>query len=124
MPASRQQDLQDLHLPGDYAEVRPSGLRSPNPFVRPKKKSGSQKLGLDTEKIETSYNHNARQKENLETLRFLRSELDWAERNGRYSKARKLRRLINQELEVGLYLTHSWCYGCNNVLHNCQCEVD
>lgn len=82
-----------------------------------------QKLGLDFNHIELSNNHQQRQKDNLEMLHFLRQELILAEQQDRWSKARKLRRLINQELEVGLYLTHSWCGGCYNVLSLCTCEV-
>jgi len=73
------------------------------------------------ERIDLSFNHQARAEENIETLRYLRSQLQLAEQNGRYSKARKLRREINQALEEGLYLTHSFCGGCLNVLHNCHC---
>lgn len=103
--------------------TRPAGLRSQgSPFVRQKKKGGGQKLGLDLERIVPSYNHKQREVDNLEALQFLRDELQLAETEGRYAKARKIRRLINQELEVNLYLRRSWCYGCDNVLHNCQCQ--
>jgi hypothetical protein len=101
---------------------RPASIRSSSsPFVRQKRKAGSQKLGLDMEKIDISYNHREADRENNLNLTYLRLELIAAERDGRYSKAKKLRRTINQALEQGLYLTHSWCQGCNNVLHNCNC---
>jgi len=79
-------------------------------------------LGLDMERIDLSYNHRAREAENREALTNLRLDLIDAEMNGRYSKAKKLRREINQLLEEGIYLTHSWCLGCDNVLHNCKCR--
>lgn len=101
--------------------MKPAGLRSPNPFIRPKKKSGSQKLGLNHDDVDVSYNHRQADEDNRKALTSLRLQLIQAEGEGKYSKARKLRRAINKELEQGLYLTHSWCYGCQNVLHNCQC---
>jgi hypothetical protein len=79
-------------------------------------------LGLDLDKLETSYNHNQRLQQVQDNLRFLRDELSQAEREGRWAKARKARRYINQELEVELWLRSSWCYGCLNVLHNCNCK--
>lgn len=73
------------------------------------------------EHIDLSYNHRARAEENIEALQILRAQLRQAEANDQYSKARKLRRSINQYLEEGLYLNHSFCGGCLNVLHNCNC---
>ena len=101
---------------------RPAGLRSTSsPFRRERRKAGSQKLGLDMDRIELSNAHRTRMNENIDSLRFLRLQLSTAEQMGRYSKAKKLRREINQLLEEGLYLTHSFCGGCLNVLHNCHC---
>jgi hypothetical protein len=101
---------------------RPANVRGfGSPFVKQKKKSGSKKLGLDHLDYESS-NHRANDLRNAEELRFLRIQLSIAEREGKYSRARKLRRAINQHLEIGLYIRNSWCYGCNNVLHNCQCK--
>ena len=104
--------------------MRPAGLRSPNPFVRQKKRSGGQKLGLDLERIEVTDNHNQWLADIQKMLYNLRRELVIAEANGRYSKAKKLRRFINQQLEAELYIRHSWCGGCKNVLHNCTCKVN
>lgn len=104
--------------------MRPAGFRSPNPFIQPKKKSGSQKLGLDLENLEPSNNHNQGLLDIGRMLHFLRRELVIAEVNGKYSKAKKLRRAINQQLEAELYIRHSWCGGCQNVLHNCICRTN
>jgi hypothetical protein len=102
--------------------MRPASIRSnSSPFVQQKRKAGSQKLGIDMEKIDFSFNHKARDEENRDCLLTLRLQLQTAEQMGRYSKARKIRREINQLLEEGLYLTHSFCGGCLNVLHNCKC---
>jgi len=84
---------------------------------------GGKKLGLDLDRIASSMNHRQRLAEVQETLHYLRLELCRAEREGRYSKAKKIRRAINGELEVELYLRHSWCGGCKNVLHNCICKA-
>jgi hypothetical protein len=101
---------------------RPASIRSrQNPFVKAKKKAGSKKLGLDLEKIPESTNLREQILENAEELRWLRIEMVRAENDGRRSAAKKLRRQINQELEAQLYLHSSWCLGCNNVAHNCQC---
>lgn len=99
--------------------TKPASLRA---FRIARGKKGGQKLGLDLDRIDPSYNHNQREAENLETLRYLREELNRAEAEGRHSRSKKIRRYINQELEVGLYIRNSWCYGCNNVRHNCQCK--
>lgn len=102
---------------------QPAGLRSSSsPFVRQKRKSGGKKLGLDMTGIEPSYNHKERDASNHRILTRLRLELIQAEREGKHSKAKKVRRAINHMLEEGIYLTHSFCLGCNNVLHNCQCQ--
>ena len=101
---------------------RPASLRSTSsPFVRRKEKAGSKKLGIDMEKIDLSYNHRERAEENIDALRNLRLALIEAERDGRYAKAKKLRREINAHLEEGLYLNHSFCGSCLNVLHRCRC---
>jgi hypothetical protein len=84
---------------------------------------GGKKLGLDMERIDFSNNHNERLAEVGRLLEILRRELNLAQRDGRRSKEKKLRRMINQELEVELYLRHSWCGGCHNVLHNCTCKT-
>lgn len=99
------------------ASLRPTG----SPFTKQKRKAGSKKLGLDMEKIDFSYSHKARMEENLDAQRLLRRQLQQAEAEGKYSKAKKLRRQINYYQEEGLYLTHSFCGGCLNVLHNCHC---
>lgn len=106
--------------------MRPAGLRQPNPFVKPKKRSGGKKLGLDLEKIKVTPpdNYNAAMEEVSRTLRFLRRELLLAEEHRKWSKARKMRRWINEQLEIELYLRHSWCGGCRNVLHNCTCKKE
>lgn len=87
----------------------------------PRGKPTGQKLGLDMERIDLSFNHRSRAEENIDTLHNLRLELIDAERTDRYSKAKKLRREINHLLEEGLYLTHSFCGSCQNVLHRCHC---
>lgn len=83
---------------------------------------GGKKLGLDMERIPLSNNHKKMQARLDESLQELRLALIQAEREGRYSKAKKIRRSINLRLEIGLYLNHSWCGGCHNVLHNCTCK--
>jgi hypothetical protein len=104
--------------------MRPSGLRPwGSPFVKQKRKAGSQKLGLGHLDYESD-NHRKNDQDNVEALHNLRVQLSIAEREGKYSKARKIRRAINHHLEIGIYLRNSWCYGCDNVLHNCHCKVN
>lgn len=83
---------------------------------------GGKKLGLDLDRIGEDDNHAQRLADNTEDLRILRNQLSQAEREGKYSKSKKLRRAINEHLEVELYIRHSWCGGCKNVLHNCRCK--
>jgi hypothetical protein len=85
---------------------------------------GGKKVGLDWEQIQPSNNHRQANADNLRRLEFLRQELEEAERGGKYSKAKRMRRELNKELEVGLYLTHSWCGGCHRYLHLCKCKGD
>lgn len=114
--------------PRDFTEdpmSRPASLRSSaSPFVRRKEKKGSEKLGLDWERVHESYNHRFENDMNLNTLQHLRRDLMEAEEvNGPHSsKARKIRRLINQELEQGLMIQATWCGGCRLVLHLCRCK--
>ena len=105
---------------GRPASVRPTG----SPFVKQKRKAGSKKLGLDMDRIDDSYNHKARIAENQDDMTHLRLQLISAEAHDRYSAAKRIRRELNRLLEESLYLTHSWCLGCNNVLHNCQCKAN
>ena len=84
--------------------------------------NGGKKLGFNYDQMEPSNNHRQNDLDNGRDLQFYQGELIKAEREGRYSKARKLRRLINQCLEVNLYLRSSWCGGCMNYLHNCKCK--
>jgi hypothetical protein len=100
---------------------RPAGLKTTNPFIRPKKKAGSKKLGLDLDKVQGTGSHRGRMADVQDNLRWLREDLSWAEREGRWSSARKIRRQINQELEVELYLRSSWCPECHQTFSNCQC---
>ena len=80
---------------------------------------GGKKLGIDWDNVEPSYNHRGNDELNL--LTRLRKELNAAEAAGRYSAAKKLRRKISQAQEDQLGITHSWCGGCINYLHNCTC---
>ena len=43
--------------------------------------------------------------------------------NGATSKARKAQRQLNQATEARLAIRVSWCQGCLNYLHNCQCAA-
>lgn len=103
---------------------RPASLRPQRAFVGKNKKVGSQKLGIDWEKVQPSYNHRFENDMNLNTLQRLRRDLWEAEEvNGpQSSKARKIRRLINQELEQGLAIQTTWCGSCKQVLHRCRCK--
>jgi len=85
--------------------------------------AGGKKLGFDYTQVEPSINHRQEDLDNSRMLRNLQDQLINAERMGRYSKARKLRRQINRCLEVNLYLRSSWCGGCMNYMHNCHCEA-
>jgi hypothetical protein len=85
---------------------------------------GGQKLGFDYDHVEPSNNHRQADLDNSRDLQFYQAELQRAEREGRWSRARKMRRIINQCLEINLYLRSSWCGGCMNYMHNCQCEVN
>jgi HKD family nuclease len=81
---------------------------------------GGKKLGLDTEF--RSNNHRGELERNTRYLENLRIALVRAERDGRYSAAKKIRREINKCQEVELLIRHSWCGGCFQVLHNCRCK--
>ena len=100
---------------------RPASIKSRNPFIKPKRKAGRKKLGLDMEKIGQEGSHRVRMEEVRDNLRWLREDLVWAEANDRYAAARKIRRQINQELEVELYLRSSWCPVCHRMFSGCQC---
>lgn len=86
--------------------------------------AGGRKIGLNWDDISFSMNHRQRARENVEDLTLLRRLLVQAEEEGKHSKAKKLRRLINKEFEVGLYLTHSSCGTCHLFLHLCTCKED
>lgn len=98
--------------------------RGSNPFIRAKKQTGSKKLGLDLEKLHPSDNLRQDHLENSRLQQFLTGELQQAEREGKYSKSKKIRRALNQALEEALWYHASWCQTCNNVLHNCICKGD
>jgi hypothetical protein len=89
---------------------------------------GAKKLGLDWERVEDNLAYTPHHKwtavELTKTLRLRRQELQEAEEAGRMSKATKLRREINQLLEVDLALTHSTCPTCFRYLHRCKCPSD
>src|SRR4051812_11652482 len=102
--------------------TRPASLRPQRAFIGKNKKVGSKKLEIDFEKIDDSYNHRLNNDLNFETLSHLRQELIYAETNGRDSKAKKIRRQINQLLEEGLALQATWCGTCKQVLHRCRCK--
>lgn len=85
---------------------------------------GGRKLGLNWDDISFSNNHRARNAENIDNLTTLRRLLVQAEEEGKHSKAKKLRRMINKEQEVGLYLTHSSCGTCHLFLHLCKCSEE
>ena len=104
--------------------MRPASLRSTaSPFVKRKDKGGSQKLGIDWDKIEFSNNHRLNVELNNLMLSQLRTELLHAERDSRHSKAKKLRREINRITEDSLAIQATWCGGCLNYLHNCRCRT-
>lgn len=104
--------------------TRPSGLRpQSSPFVRRREKPGAKKVEIDWDKIDDSYNHRLNQQVNIMALKNLREDLIQAEADGRYSKARKIRREISQYLEANLALSATWCRGCLNYLHNCKCKA-
>lgn len=108
---------------GGKSIMRPASLRSTaSPFMKRKDKGGSKKLELDYDHLEESHNHRLASDLNLAALTRLRRELREAEAMGAYSKAKKLRREINKQLEQGLYIQGTWCPGCNNYLHRCQCK--
>jgi len=89
---------------------------------------GGKKLGLDWEKVEDNLaftpHHKWSEAELTKTLRLRRQELQQAEEAGRSSKAIKIRREINQLLEVDLAISHSTCPTCHLYLHRCKCLAD
>lgn len=85
---------------------------------------GGKKLGLDWDRVGRSDNHNQAINDHLNEMQTLRQLLVQAEREGKYSKAKKLRRQINHAQEVELMIRHTFCGACHQVLHNCQCEVE
>jgi hypothetical protein len=96
-------------------------LKNPNA----KHLRGGLKAGFDFErdKLEPSNNHRQEIINITDDLRNLTRLLRQKEQEGRWSKARKIRREINRLHEAELYITHSWCGGCKNYLHNCQCQA-
>lgn len=87
---------------------------------------GGKKLGLDWETAEedlTNY-HNYTREELLLQLRNRRLDLLDAEAEGRESKAKKLRRRINQLQEAELALHRTWCPTCSLSLRDCKCPSD
>jgi hypothetical protein len=102
---------------------RPAALRyQGNPFIQRKRQTGSKKLGLDFDRLNPSDNLRQDHLDNSRRQQVLTAELQRAEREGKYSKAKKMRRLLNQALEEALWLRSTWCQTCLNVLHNCKCE--
>lgn len=102
---------------------RPAEFRtSRSPFVRRTDREGK-KLELDFEIIEFSNNHKLNAEMNLESLHDLRLQLVAAEKAGKHSKSKKIRREINRIMENQLYIEYSWCGGCLNYLHQCQCPA-
>lgn len=58
----------------------------------------------------------------INTARHLFEEdLMRAKERGENSRARKLARVVGQQLEAQLALRASWCPTCLQVLHNCTC---
>ena len=103
--------------------MRPASVKSSaSPFVRKTEKSGKP-LEINWDIVEPSYNHNYNRDLFLRSIKRLRKELQWAEEDGRESKAKKLRREINRAQENLLAIPAPWCSGCLNYLHNCQCEA-
>lgn len=102
---------------------RPADLRSTaSPFVRRTDKGGSKPLGLDFDHLDPSNNHRFESQLNVQSLAQLRTELRLAEERRALSKAKKVRRQINQQLEQGLLIQATWCGGCGNYLHRCRCK--
>jgi len=102
---------------------RPAALRyTSNPFVQKRRETGSKKLGLDLDRMNPSDNLVQDHLDNSRRQQYFTAELQRAEREGKYSKAKKMRRLLNQALEEALWLRSTWCQSCLNVLHNCKCK--
>lgn len=101
------------------ASVRPSS----SPFVRQKRKAGSKPIEIDYDRMDESYNHRLENDLNYNSLQHLRRELQATEDQlgASSSKAKKIRREINRQLEQGLFIQATWCQGCLRVLHLCRC---
>lgn len=97
-------------------------IKQRNPFIVPKKKKGGRKLGLNLDKIEPSNNHKGDLEALIDNLRILRNNLVIAERMGRYSAAKKIRRKINEALEAELYIRNTWCPTCLRAGTQCICK--
>lgn len=108
---------------------RPAGIRSHgSPFVRPAKKwpegkkvNISDKVFEEEPGIYRNLQFEIRDEQN-EYHRLLR-ELQIAEREGKRSRAQKLRREINHSIELQLYLQNlAWCSSCRSSSGNCHCD--
>jgi hypothetical protein len=102
---------------------RPASLRpSSSPILARQKQTGGKKLELDWEHIELSNNHNANTDFNIMDLTHLRIQLVEAERLGKTSAVRKIRREISRIQENQLAIHATFCGGCGYYQHNCRCE--
>lgn len=102
---------------------RPASLKSTaSPFVKRREKPGAQKLGIDWDRVEPSYNHKLNHAINHDYLTQLRLDLAYAIDNGLKSKEKKVRREINRMLEDELSIEHTWCGGCLRDFYNCRCR--
>ena len=58
------------------------------------------------------------------TLRAIGNQISELEAEGRYAKARRLRKEVNLATEAQFAVRSSWCPTCLNVFHNCQCPPE
>jgi hypothetical protein len=107
---------------------RPASLRyQSSPFRKPNKKGpAGTKVGIDFKLIDAEAPEPFEIEVLLRQFRnekiALQLELQEAQAMGRWSRVRKLRREVNKNIEIQIWLERQWCTSCGNSQHNCHCD--
>jgi hypothetical protein len=108
---------------------RPAGIKQyRSPFVKPAKKwPEGKKVGLSEKVLEEEPGTYRNLQLEIRTASSeyiqLMVELREAQRRGKRSKVQKLKRLMNQHIDLELYLQNlAWCSSCRSSSGNCHCD--
>jgi len=107
-----------MAIPAEVANRNSKGR-----FVRRPKGKSESRVEVDFEKTGFSNHHKLWDKLNTQNWQQIQDELMEAEVEGRFSRAKKLRTKLNQEIEVHLMLQGTWCGGCGQTLRQCRCQI-